>query len=198
MIKRFFRTTIVTIFVASMLSGSAYAFDEDGFRTGMTVDEVRKQLPKGVRLKGPPSRQPSGMETYYLSHEPLEKTATYRYGAFTFCHGELAGVMKEYFSVHDFLGLLKKFLLQYGQPNKIEATDSIVVTLDQSDLAMAITWKALPEMTYLSYVPHLLAKGKQPESPAIVSVWYDTVSPRCYGDSFPPRPVPFGDLSLNN
>jgi len=198
MIQTLRHTTIALLLAASALVGNVYAFDEDGFRSGMPLDEVKKQLPKGVRLEGPPSRLLSGMETYYLRQEPLEKTTTFRYGAFTFCYGELSGVMKEYFSVQDFLRLLKKSILRYGQPSKIEATDWIVITLGQSDLAINLTWIALPERINLSYVPHLPAKGKQPELPAIVNVWYDTLTPRCFGDSFPPRPVPFGDLSLND
>jgi hypothetical protein len=188
---------LLVIVWALIPNGNALAFDEDGFRTGMTLEQVKKQLPKGVRLKGPPSRLGSGREAYFLPHEPLEKSATFRYGVFTFCHGELTGVMKEYHSVDDFLRLMKKLLVQYGPPNKIEATDEIAITSAQSDLALTFRWSALPETVNLTYVPHLPAKDKQPEWPAIVTVWYDTISPSCFGDAIRSQPVAFGSLALN-
>jgi hypothetical protein len=198
MMTRFFRTTIAMLFVASMLTGSAYAFDEDGFRSGMTLDEVKAKLPKGIRLEGKPVRFKGGATLYYVDGYYREDHLKLFH--FTFCDDSLIAVTKIGANAQEFGRMMKRLIERYEQPSTIEASEDIA----ENDATVFVKWMRFPDTIQLVLVsrPSKSKKGR-PVELGWVTFSVSTDAAACgYHHETPEtmklRPVPFGDLSLNN
>ena len=198
-----FRATLLTFVMAFSLTGSALAFDEDGFRTGMTRDEVKKNLPKNLRLQDKPYPLEDGTEHYATAFKHRESIDP-RYLGFYFCDGLLTGFIQSHIRGEDFVRYMQTFLARYGQPTKIEAGDFFPSTDGRAvPKELQVRWRGQPDRILLTFIPgHRYTKERRTTRDWVMLTFY-TPTASCPGSEmsqpFPRRPpVPFGDLSLNN
>lgn len=184
---------ILSLILVFLPVGNALAFEEDGFRTGMTMQEVQALLPKGRKLDhidvkdghvwsfvvdkdGPPRIKPGRPE-------------------FTFCFGLLMSYSRPIRSAREHFLTLKALLERYGQPSKVEVTDY------GGTLSQAILWSMPPERIYLSYrAPNLREKTTNTILFDLPGITFTTQDPACGPFEEPvKRPwriVPFGTIGL--
>lgn len=194
------RRNIFSLLMASLLSGSAFAFDEDGFRTGMSLPEVKQHLPKNLLLDNKPFRLSSGTEFYFVSSKSRKNSPIPPIREFTFCNGLLTGFTKESSNAQDYPSLMRSLLERYGQPIKIETTDKALTTDDRErQLAIGVTWQPQPDQIYLGFLPSMPATKGHRRKLELVTLTYYTPSADCHNEDLPKSnralPVPFGELS---
>lgn len=185
---------ILSLILACLSIGKALAFEEDGFRTGMTMQEVQELLPKGRKLDhidvkdgyvwsfvvdkdGPPRIKPGRPE-------------------FTFCFGLLMSYSRPIRSAREHFLALKALLERYGQPSKVEVTDHGGI------LSQGIVWSMPPERIYLS----LRAPNPREKKTGTILLFdvpgisYTTQDPSCGPFEEPVRRpwriVPFGTIGM--
>lgn len=188
-----FRLLMVWLTLSAL---SAHAFDEDGFRTGMTVTEVKETLPKDRVL----DRLGDEFEWYFVLHRDKKLRTTNDFmnaTNFAFCKGLLMSYTKPLNPDTEFLPKMKVLLDRFGQPSSIRAYDS---AFDKPTTpTMGIMWWAEPDRVYLSFSQATPAKKNEKATPARTSVTFSTPNPECGEFDVPARrpwqlPPPFGTV----
>lgn len=185
---------ILSLILAFLPIGHALAFEEDGFRTGMTVQEVQSLLPKGQKLHN--LRMGERYIWSLAGYEEPSKKQNNRYlPMFGFCDGLLVAYDPQFKSAYDFFAKMKTLLERYGHPSKIEIND------DKNYISQRVSWIMSPERVFAHYSPPDAYKGKkEPGSTGLK--WVTFVTENTCGEfdqplrSPPWRIAPFGEIGL--
>jgi len=174
---------------------SAHAFDEDGYRTEMSVNEVKEALPKDrVLVRAWPD-----YEWYFvLYRDKNRRTPTsIAYAVyFVFCKGLLMSYTKPIDPDTAYLPKMKALLERFGHPSSIKVLDG---SFDKLGPALQVMWWAKPDRIAITLSPATPATKKEKASPAIASVTFSTPNPECGDFDVPARrpwqlPPPFGTI----
>lgn len=186
-----FRILIAWLAFAAL---SAHAFDEDGFRTEMTVREAKEVLPKNLILDtlGNP------WEVYFIM--PRDKNLwadQIDLNYLTFCRGLLMSYTKELNFDTEYLPKLKDLLARYGKPSSIKVVDSTFE--GQASQSMEIMWWVDPDRVSISFRKDEQTDRKKKTLPSRSYLEFSTPNTLCWDSDVPARrpwrlPPPFGTI----
>lgn len=182
----------LSLILACLSIGKALAFEEDGFKTGMTMQEVQALLPKGQKLDN--LSLSNGNVMSFVEYEKPPKTRpTHQLPIFSFCNGLLTSYERYLKSSEDYLTMMKAMLERYGQPSKTYVDEVFFYSLKTS-------WIMSPERIILVFAPPLPSKGKKNKDPVYQSVIFATEHSCGVFDQplrrSPRRIVPFGTIGM--
>lgn len=185
---------ILSLILALLSIGNALAFDEDGFRTGMTMQEVQALLPKGQKLDNMRIGERS-IWSFSVYEEPSKKLKNRYLPMFGFCDGLLVSYDFHFKASRDFFAKMKTLLERYGHPSKIEITD------DNNLISQSVSWIMSPERVFAYFSPPDVLKGqKEPGSTGMQ--WVTFVTENTCGEFDQPlrtppwRIAPFGTIGM--
>lgn len=124
----------------TVITTQAFGFDEHGFHTGMTVEEVRKQLPKGHRLEKLLD-EPEIYEAFDLNKLTRKELSNQK--MFIFCKGLLTAYSHPLDPGMEFLPSLQSILKRLGQPTSLDVHDKMGISPNK--LALDIKWWVAPD-----------------------------------------------------
>ncbi|MBK7136772.1 MAG: hypothetical protein IPH73_11335 [Rhodocyclales bacterium] len=192
-------TTLIRFLIAwlAFAALSAHAFDEDGYRTGMTVKEVEETLPKNHMLHTLGNK----WEVYFIM--PRDKKlwsdpkSLLNEDYFTFCRGLLMSFTKILNFDTEYLPKLKELLARYGKPSSIKVDDSTFE--GQASQSMEIMWWVDPDKVSISFRQDKQADRKKKTLPPRSYLEFSTPDTLCWDIDVPARrpwqlPPPFGTI----
>jgi hypothetical protein len=189
-------TTLIRFLIAwlAFAALSAHAFDEDGFRTEMTVREAEEVVPKNLIMDtlGNP------WEVYFILPRDKNLWADQLYVSYlAFCRGLLMAYTKELNFDTEYLPKLKELLARYGNPSSIKVADSTIP--GQTTQEMEILWWVDPDKVSISFSKKEQTDKKKKKLPPTSYLRFSTPNTLCWDSDIPARrpwrlPPPFGTI----
>ncbi len=123
------RISIIVVFW--ILSASAFAFEVDAFKSGMTKDQVKEAL----KTYSFDKVQDYSAQTLIAYDQP-EKGSNRQF-VFDFCNDKLAGLQQDVAPTNrNLVIIINAYNTKYGQPMRVNANSSVTSIGDKNELAL--------------------------------------------------------------